>query len=116
MSEVVIVRKRNAKTDPPEEGTWAMTDAGPLCRGAKCWFRGYNDPVPDPSVWYDLRATEGEPLTVDDLEAAHDAAQMLTGSDFHKRHWPRMYRCQDRLRAALDALDTRNGDNGGQSN
>ena len=108
MSEVVIVRKRNAKTDPPEEGTWAMTDAGPLCRGAKCWFRGYNDPVPDPLWWYDLRPTvEGKSLTIDDMRCVLSDAMHGATSEA-----PEI----DLLRAALDALDTRNGDNGGQSN
>ena len=116
MSEVVIVRKRDAKTDRPEDQNLAYpTDrgVGVIHPATDAWLdiallRPFN---PQPSVWYDLRPTEGEPLTVDDLEAAHDAAQMLTGSDFHKRDWPRMYRCQDRLRAALDAL-TKEADDG----
>ena len=99
MSEVVIVRKRDAKTDPPEEGTWAMTDAGPLCRGAKCWFRGYNDPVPDPLWWYDLRPTEGEPLTTEDLALVARVVKR-----YGKDVWNAEREAADRLRATLDAL------------
>ena len=110
MSEVVIALKRDAKADPPDSGRLVWTDRGSgyysaHLRDRKRWRNAGGWTLnPQPSVWYDLRPTEGEPLTVDDLETAHDAAQMLTGSDFHKRDWPRMYKCQDRLRAALDAL------------
>ena len=114
MPEVMLVLKRDAGTDPPEHAGPVMTNRGPG------WWPLVDKPEwqyvhelsfglermdPQPSWWLDIpQGAEGEGLTVEDLETAHDAAQMLTGSDFHKRDWPRMYRCQDRLRAALDAL------------
>ena len=118
MTRVVFALERDAKTDPPKHPGGVLTDQGlawyahtPNRDGP--WYSelgAYGSPPldPQPRVWYDLpRGTDRAGLTVEDLEAAHDAAQMLTGSDFHKRDWPRMYRCQDRLRAALDALNTK---------
>ena len=90
-----------------------MTDAGPLCRGAKCWFRGYNDPVPDPSVWFDFpRDTERETLTTDDLVwavGAVDAMARRLDAEAHEYAPSAEYARQGRevsarLRAALDAL------------
>ena len=106
MSEVLLALKRDAKTDPPEEGTWAMTDAGPLCRGAKCWFRGYNDPVPDPSVWFDFpRDTERETLTVEDLRRALYCLEDWLTAPLKHGELPRSdLGTSARLRTALDAL------------
>ena len=105
VTRVVFALERDAKTDPPAcSRDLYITDLGLRVYDSEF---GWGRQLVQPSWWYDLRPTEGEPLTVDDLETAHDAAQMLTGSDFHKRDWPRMYRCQDRLRAALDALNTK---------
>ena len=106
MSEVLLALKRDATTDPPEYEGYVWTDqgAGAIHPDQGIWVDSYGRPL-SPSWWLDIsQGAEGEGLTVEDLETAHDAAQMLTGSDFHKRDWPRMYRCQDRLRAALDAL------------
>ena len=105
---VTLVRWRRADTDPPDgdmdRRIIALHEDGKV-EGCDAYYLGDQDYV----LWAEYPTPPGDDaLTVDDLEAAHDAAQMLTGSDFHKRDWPRMYRCQDRLRAALDAL-TREG-------
>ena len=95
---VTLVRWRDAQTDPPEVAGNHATDQGCCYWNFDGWLH-YTDRVmdPQPRWWCDPQPPGDKPLTVDDLEAAHDAAQVL--------NWPRMYRCQDRLRAALDALD-----------
>ena len=76
MSEVVIVRKRDAKTDPPETDGPVLTDQGLARYGGPrglprdsghgvAWWRldlGGEQLWPPPSWWYDLRPTANERL------------------------------------------------------
>ena len=115
MTGVVIVRERDAKTDPPEHEWDVLTDRGFAYHGNGSWWR--LDPntcrdvrvAPQPSVWFDFpRDTERATLTVMALKRLYNAA-------CHK-HERASIDDLISLGAALDALDTRNGDNGGQSN
>ena len=105
MPEVVIVRKRDAKTDPPTDSNARMTDIGVAYyvrdhRG-EAWFYIEDDHAtmpcdPQPRVWFDFpRDTERETLTTDDIAwVLHEADQDLVGDSEEAA----------RLRAALDAL------------
>ena len=120
MSEVVIVRKRDAKTDPPETDGPVLTDQGLARYGGPrwlprdsghgvAWWRldlGGEQLWPPPLWWYDLRPTEGEGLTTEDLRAVlHMLA--LDWDDWCKlpAETQNYYNTvSPRLRAALDAL------------
>ena len=110
MSDVVIVRERCAKTDPPERsGEYFPTDVGILLYDAnrKSWGEWvevadeFFPALPQPRVWYDFpRDTERAGLTEDDLRwlvEQHEA-----------REWTTVKEAETvaRLRAALDALNT----------
>ena len=116
MTGVVIVRERCAKTDPPEHEGYVWTDQGPAryqavdAREPKkryWWF----DVKPgqlvasesEPSVWYDLRPTEGKGLTVEHLEAVSGLATRKWTTDAQREG-------SARLRAAIDALTTKDDD------
>ena len=107
MSEVVIVRKRDAKTNPPEVAGNHVTDQGCLYWNFDGWLHD-SDRIADPQPlwWYDLRPTEGEGLTTEDLRAVlHMLA--LDWDDWCKlpAETQNYYNTvSPRLRAALDAL------------
>ena len=115
---------------------WLPRDSG----HGVAWWRldlGGGQLWPPPLWWYDLRPTANErlglgvsggspppkgfeivretatqPLTIEHLEDLYEHAVSPPNTT-----WSRYVRiAAARLRAALDALNTRNGDNGGQSN
>ena len=102
---VVIVRERCAKTDPPPTfSDLVWTDQGPARYGwddESPWqdHEGYEL---KPSVWYDLRPSEGEPLTVEHLrELGEGFNALIADDDAAVAHWsPALAR----LRAAIDAI------------
>ena len=124
MTEIVLVRRRDAKTDPPDHHNPVLVgydehryssrpDTDFLSYWKERWGRwtdiGFR-PVAasQPSWWLDIpQDVEGKSLTIDDIRCVLSDALHGATSDA-----PEI----DLLRAALDALDTRNGDNGGQSN
>ena len=113
----MLVRKRDAKTDRPDDDRIVLTNYG-YARWNHNWgvnSEGRWTTVPnglrstrfvEPSVWYDLRPTEGEGLTTEDLRAV---LHMLTldWDDWRKlpAETQNYYNTvSPRLRAALDAL------------
>jgi len=111
MTEIVLVRRRDAKTDPPQPfSDLVWTDQGPA---RYRWYRhaawqDHEGCELDPSWWLDIpQDVEGKSLTINDIRCVLSDAMHGATSEA-----PEI----DLLRAALDALDTRNGDNGGQSN
>ena len=109
MTEVLLVLKRDAKTDPPPAfSDLVWTDQGPARYGwdRHAAWQDHEGCELDPSWWYELRPTEREPLTVEHL---HLAVLGLGGEG----SW--LAQLDDepaiaaaRLREALDAL-TREG-------
>ena len=106
MTGVVIVRERCASKDPPERGSgYLPTDIGILLYDANRQSWGewvevtdeFFPALPQPSVWYDLRPTDGEGLTTEDLRVLADARIDDDGEDAVAK---------SRLRAALGALNT----------
>ena len=104
MTRVVFALERNAKTDPPEgSGEYLPTDVGLLLYDANRQSWGewvevtdeFFPALPQPSVWYDLRPTDGEGLTTEDLRVLADARIDDDGEDAVAK---------SRLRAALVAL------------
>ena len=130
MTRVVFALERDAKTDPPEYGRWLVwTDQGEgyyntkhrpdrAYRISPCWVTGLGDEMdPQPSVWYALRPTEGEPLTVEDIVWAIGAVDDVTrrheedGPSQASEEYARQGReVSARLRAALDALNASKDD------
>ena len=122
MTRVVFALERDAKTDRPEDQNLAYpTDrgVGVIHPATDAWLdiallRPFN---PQPSVWYDLRLTEGEALTINDLRDIRDAAVIgVNEMGGYPGELPmyvaRTARATERLRAALDALDTKEADRG----
>ena len=104
MTRVVFALERNAKTDPPNDDTPRVTNLGIAHHiHGDWWQRGDDGPysVVFPEPWYDLRPTEGEGVTVDDLETAIFALE-ADRPDFPPTD--EEFEVADRLRAALDAL------------
>jgi hypothetical protein len=103
VTRVVLALERCAETDPPRHVSkrrrvWRLTDEGwaEFWSGEDgAWWFGTDGDVldPQPSVWYDLRPREGEPLTVEDVLAVLSDARYGVDSPEATR-----------LRAALDAL------------
>ena len=110
MTRVVFALERNAKTDPPEDGLQLVptnVEVGKMTthtwkgKVERWWLTASGSKMhPQPSVWYDLRPTEGEGLTVEDLEDLAD--HVLSQSD--PMYWEAERAIATRLRAALDAL------------
>ena len=126
MTGVVIVRKRDAKTNPPEVAGNHVTDQGCLYWNFDGWLHD-SDRIADPQPlwWYDLRPTANErlglgvsggspppkgfeivretatqPLTIEHLEDLYEHAVSPPNTT-----WSRYVRiAAARLRAALDAL------------
>jgi len=115
VSEVVIVRKRDAKKDPPnhdrpvwtEHGQMAFTmehdDFTPPARYERrwVWLIGQSPvrPVMQPRWWYDLRPTEGEGLTLSGLRGLAAVLKLCDLEDA-----PITAADLARLQAALDAI------------
>ena len=111
---VVLVRKRDAKTDRPDDDRIVLTNYG-YARWNHNWgvnSEGRWTTVPnglrstrfvEPSVWYDLRPTEGKGLTVEHLEAVSGLATRKWTTDAQREG-------SARLRAAIDALTTKDDD------
>ena len=104
---VTLVRWRDAKTDPPEEGEPAKTtNAGILAYeeplGGWCWTGSQGNRYlarPQPTVWCDPVPPPGDALTLDDLRAAA-AFLNLYGLDQAERGTEN----GDRRKAVVDAV------------
>ncbi len=104
MTRVVLALERCAKTDPPAPLRDVPTSQGQGYFYEGTWYvagDSYSREVmaSQPSVWYDLRPTEGEGVTVEDIKAV-----LVNAANCHpyaREAWGSIAR----LRAALDALN-----------
>ena len=117
MTGVVIVRERCAKTDPPEVGGNHVTDQGCLYWNFDGWLHD-SDRIadPQPSVWFDFpRDTERETLTTEDVDLVCYWVETMSkvirgvnpGLAGPTEAQEYLSGAVARLRAALDALDTK---------
>ena len=104
MTRVVLARERDARKDPPEPLCDVPTSQGQGYFYEGTWYLAgdsYSREVmdPQPSWWYDLRPTEGEGVTVEDLRTLRDKSRPPA---LDQSRW---WQALARLRAALDALN-----------
>ena len=115
MTRVVFALERSAQEDQPGDEGFYPTEYGVaecvfLWEGHwrttnRAWFHPSGERMdPQPSVWYDLRPTDGEGITVDDLEETVTALMALAVTLPSGYHRARTQQIFARLRAALDAL------------